>query len=182
MLILPMEKIKGNEPEGASLMKEKLVIGFRTTEDIKQLVEITSKKNGQSKSEFLEAVIIDTSMNFEKMRHQDTIADFLNVIVLPNITQEQAEKIKQLQTTYFKQRLEPHMRIQRHLTNIAIRSYLQDYTEEWEDGKDCFIINQCLQGIYDHLAVQGIITRQEWEEKNQQYELYMEEQKIIQQE
>jgi hypothetical protein len=162
-------------------MKESTVVSFRSTEDIKKLVELVSKKNGQSKSEFLEAIILDTSMNFEALRHKDSIADFLDVVVLPNISQEQVEKIKQLQNTYYTQRLAPHMRIQKHLTNIAIRSYIQDYAETF-DGTDGFIINQCLQSIYDVLANYGIITREEWEEKNQAYTLYMEEQKIIQQE
>lgn len=162
-------------------MTEKLVIGFRATEAVRDLVELVSKRNGQSKSSFMEAIIIDTSMNFERMRQIDTIADFLDVVVLPNISQEQAEKIKQLQKIYTKDRLRPQMRLQKHLTDIAIRSYLQDYTEEY-DGKDGFIINQCLQSIYDVLASYGIITREEWEEKNQAYELYMQEQKLIQQE
>lgn len=158
-----------------------VVLHFRTTEDIKQLVELVSKKNGQSKSEFLEAIILDTSMNYEQMRHMDTLADFLDIALPNTVSQGQAEKIKQLQTTYCKERLTSHMRIQKHLTNIAIRSYLQDYAEEF-DGSDGFIINQCLQSIYDILASYGIITREEWEEKNQAYELYMQEQKLIQQE
>ena len=33
---------------------------------------------------------------------------------------------------YCKQRLAPHIRLQRHLTDIAIRSYLEDYMDEME--------------------------------------------------
>jgi hypothetical protein len=173
-------------------LNETTTVSFRITEAVKQIVELTSKKKGLSKSDFLTMQSIDSMMNFEKMRTMSVLSDFLDVslslpyLITQGMSKEEAEKsiqiMTKLQANYVKNRLQPYMRYQRHLTDIAIRWYLQDYSEENTDDKDTFIINQCLQGIYDTLALHDLYPREKWEEKNQAYTLYMEEQKILQQE
>ena len=164
------------------MTNEKTVVSFKTTQVVNELCEMVAKKNGHSKSEFLAMNAIDTAMNFERTRHMDTLVDFLD-LALPYITQDMdeenaaklIEKLTTIQKSYCTQRLDSHIRVQRHLTNIAIRFYLQDYIEELGDTTDCFIINQCIKGIYDNLHSFGLITTEEWQEKTQFYNLYMEE-------
>ena len=157
------------------------VVAFRTTETIHRLIELVAKKKGQTKSEFIATNSLDHAMQFEKVRHMDTLADFLD-IALPYITEgldkksadEWIKKLTQLQQSYIEQRLDAHIRTQRHLTDIAIRSYLQDYAEEME-GTDGFIINQSLQVIYEELRNWDLISAEEFEEKTSAYDLYMRE-------
>ena len=176
------QKYKLYEPKEASLMtNEKRVVSFKTVPVVNELSEMVAKKNGQSKSEFLSMNAIDTAMNFERTRHMDTLADFLD-LALPYITQDMdeesaaklIEKLTTIQKSYCNQRLDAHMRAQRHLTNIAIRFYLQDYIEEI-DGADGFIINQCVKTIYDNLLAYGLVDRDEWFDKTSAYDLYMQE-------
>jgi len=163
------------------MKNESVVVGFRTSQAVNELCEMAAKKNGQSKSEFLAMNAIDTTMKFERTRHIDTLADFLD-LALPYITQDMdkesaaklIEKLTTIQKSYCTQRLDAQMRAQRHLTNIAIRFYLQDYIEEI-DGADGFIINQCVKTIYDNLLAYGLVDRDEWFDKTSAYELYMQE-------
>jgi hypothetical protein len=173
------------------MKKEQIVVSFRCQPDIKDLTEILAKKQGKSKSEFVSLNIVDTALNFERTRFIDGLQDFLSVS-LPYLVQGMSEeesqkvidKLTKLQRTYIKQRLDSHLKIQKKLTDIAIKSYMQNYAEEMDDSKDTFIINQCLQSIYDHLFELKIISRDEWEEKSRHYRLYMEEQglKLLHQE
>lgn len=166
------------------------VVAFRTTEPVGKMIELEAKRKGLSKSEFLAIHSIDTALRFERIRHIDMLSDFLDVVALPFIMTQGIEKetanklinaLRTLQTNYIKERLDPNLRMQRHLTDIAVRSYLQDYSEDWE-GREGFIIQQCLKSIYDHLLTNNLITFEEWEEKTLAYNLYMEEhgKKLIQ--
>jgi hypothetical protein len=159
------------------------IVSFRTVNPIAKIIELEAKKRGLSKSEFLSINSLDTAMNFERIRHIDTLSDFLDVIALPFIMTQGIDKetannlikaLKTLQTNYVKERLDPKLKLQKHLTNIALRSYLQDYNEDWE-GPEGFIIQQCLKTIYDQLLSKDLIPFEEWEEKTQTYNLYMDE-------
>lgn len=156
-----------------------IVVAFRTTPIISELSEKIAKKKGVTKSEFHSANTIDTAMNFERVRIIDVLSDFLDIL-LPHLLAQGMDKEKAvktlttLQRTYIEERLTTKMRLQKHLTDVAIHSYLQGYTEQLE-AEDGFIINQCIQTIYDNLLAYDLISQEEWQEQTNAYELYMEE-------
>lgn len=159
--------------------KNPVIVSFRTTQAVKDIGEIMAKKKGQTKSEYYGTLAMDAVMNLEEKRVQDVINDFLD-ICLPHICtgmdQEAAnkmvEKLKTIQNNYFSERLEPYRKVQGYLTDMAIRSYLKGTTEAIE-GKDGFIINQCVKAIYDTLLAHDLITYEEWLKETAFYDMYM---------
>ena len=156
-----------------------MVVSFRTLNTVNKFSEKTAKKQGLTKSEFLAMNALDSALSFEKTRHMDTLVDFISILqpylITLGIDEETTSKaLAKIMDSYCRERLSPHMKLQRHLTDIAIRSYLQDYTEEFE-GKEGFIINQCIVSIYDQLLENNLIDKAEWEEKTNFYNLYMQE-------
>lgn len=165
-------------------MNNDSVVSFRTSEALSRLSEKTARQRGQTRSEFINLNILDTMMDFSKTRAMDSIVDWTNVIlphICTNMTEDETtqlvNKIATIQTDYFKNRLSSHMRFQKHLTDIAIKSFLQDYMEDLEgiEGREAFVVNQSLVAIYDFLHEQGFITKAEHEDKTLFYSIYMEE-------
>jgi hypothetical protein len=160
-----------------------VTVAFKTSPQIAQLIEAESQKQGyENKSEFLTHAIMDSLAGFEAVRHKDTITDFLNIIS-PSIASRLNDKdrvadlmrdLKSLQRVYIKERLTPHMRLQKHLTDHAVQSFLQGENIVECTGIEGFIVQNCLQAIYDKMAVRGVISHEEWEERTQHYSMYME--------
>lgn len=156
-----------------------IVVAFRTTPIISELSEKIARKNGVTKSEFHSANTVDTAMNLEKVRTVDVLNDFCNIL-LPHLLAQGMDKdtaietITALQRTYVEERLTTKMRLQKHLTSVAIHSFLQGYTEQM-DTEDGFIITQCIQTIYDNLLAYDLISQEEWQEQTKAYQTYMDE-------
>ncbi|MBT2738115.1 hypothetical protein [Bacillus sp. ISL-7] len=160
-----------------------VTVAFKTSPQIAQLIEAESLKQGyRNKSEFLTNAIMDSLAGLEATRHKDTISDFLDIIS-PSIASRINDKdrvndlindLKVLQRVYIKERLTPHMRLQKHLTDTAVQSFLEGDSIVEQTGIDGFIVNSCLQAIYDKMASRGIISFEEWEEATQHYSMYME--------
>ena len=168
---------------GNQFMKEaKTVVAFKTPETVNELCEKAARMKGRTKSEFLSMNVLDSVIGFERTRHMDTLADFNSIlqphIVALGVEEEAASKtLAKIMESYCKERLSPHMRLQRHLTDIAIRSFLEGYMDEMDglDAKENFIINQSLAAIYDYLHQNGLMSKEDWQEKNLSYNLYMDE-------
>lgn len=158
-------------------------VNFRTAPEIAKLIEIETAKRGYSnKSEFLTQAVMDTLISFETVRHKDTISDFLDIAV-PRLISHIKDKgvavalvdeLKALQRRYIKERLLPHMGLQKHLTDTAVLSYLEGDDIVEETGVDGFIVHSCLISIYDKLFANGVITHEEWENHTQHYSMYLE--------
>jgi len=162
------------------MKKVKKAVAFKTTETVNVLCEKAARMKGRTKSEFLSMAALDSVIGFERTRHMDTLVDFISIlqphIVALGVEEEAATKsLAKIMESYCKERLSPHMRLQRHLTDIAIRSFLEGYMDEMDglDAKENFIIHQSLAAIYDHMHESGLISEEEWLEKTRFYNLYM---------
>src|SRR4051812_3891713 len=111
---------------------ETVSIYFKAPKQIAQLITALADKQGyKSKSSFLTMLIMDGLIGYEAVRMMDTLADFLDISEprlrsLVNETQDVAGDLtalfRRLQTVYTKERLRPHMALQRLRTNTAIES------------------------------------------------------------
>lgn len=162
---------------------KQVTVAFKTSPQIAQLIEAESQKLGyENKSEFLTYAIMDYLAGFETVRHKDTISDFLDIIA-PSIASRINDKdrrtdlindLKALQRGYIRERLIPHMKLQKHLTDQAVQSYLRGDNIVENTGIEGFIVQNCLQSIYDKMALREIISIEEWKERTEHYSLYME--------
>lgn len=166
------------------MKNESVVVAFRTSETVNELFEKTAKKKGRTKSEFILMAAMDAILDFDKVRHQDTICKFcisITPFLTRNMSQDEAnkfiEELGAMQNEYTQKMLGAHMTLQRHLTDVSIRSFLQDYMEDMAgmNDQDTFIIHQCLVTIYDYLYQNGLLSEEEWREKTLFYENYMNE-------
>lgn len=159
------------------------MINFKTSPEIAKLIEVETEKRGyKTKSEFLTMAVMDALIGFEAVRHKDTLTDFLD-IALPRLTSQGMNKdvavalikeLKALHRLYIKERLLPHMRLQKHLTDTAVQSYLQGDDIVEQTGYEGFIVQNCLVSIYDKMFANGIIDRADWENHTQHYSMYLE--------
>jgi len=188
------------EPSRASLnwkgrkTMETVSIYFKAPKQIADLITALADKQGyKSKSSFLTTLIMDGLINFEALRQHDAIADLCDIIEprlrsLLNESEDAGDMtslFRRLQTVYCKERLRPHLKVQRKLTASAIESYLNENGDIVEaDGVDGFIVRSSIQHIWDTLYSHGIIDEHEWQKHSENYSMYLQHgaQKLIQQE
>lgn len=160
------------------------ILNFKIKPHIAEWIAKEAKKKGQTKTALITRAVMDDLMGFERTRIIGALSDFLDT-ALPSIaSQSNVDKetlnaliseLATFQKKYISQRLDVFMRYQRHLTNTAVRSYLQgDHVVEVE-GLDQFIVENALQGIYDKLFFYDLISPEDFKKHNEHYEFFMEQ-------